>query len=329
MASARSPESVFIHGIGHWHPETCLDNAFLESLDLGTSDAWILQRVGIRTRYSALPYDYIRTTRNRDPREAESAASCDGIQMGVRAAALALARAGLRPEDIGMVIAGCSAPEHGAPSTASLIAARLGIAGPCFDLNTACSSFVMHARLLATWPASGFVLTVYPENLTRAVDYRRREAAVLMGDGAAACVWSKTAPGPLLVSDTEFDCDPAGAGKVSIRSGQHLEQDGPAVQAFAIKRSVALLRRMRQHDELFVGHQANLRMLNGVCDHASVPADRHLWNVDVRGNCGAAGAPSVLSEHWEEIIRSSQDIVVVQVGAGLSWGGLRLRPAGD
>ena len=66
---------MFIHGMGHCHPETQLDNAFLESLDLGTTEAWVLQRVGIRTRHTALSLDYIRTTRNADPREAAAAIS--------------------------------------------------------------------------------------------------------------------------------------------------------------------------------------------------------------------------------------------------------------
>ena len=59
-----------IHGIGHFHPENEIDNAFLEELDIGTNDAWILERVGIRSRRTMLPLDYIRETRNRDPREA-------------------------------------------------------------------------------------------------------------------------------------------------------------------------------------------------------------------------------------------------------------------
>jgi 3-oxoacyl-[acyl-carrier-protein] synthase-3 len=321
--------SIFLHGAGHWHPDTRLDNAFLESLDLGTSDAWILQRVGIRTRHTALSLDYIRTTRNRDPREAAFASSCDGVDMAARAATLALGRAGISPDDIGLVIAGASAPGHTAPAIASLIAERLRISAPAFDLNAACSSFVLHASLLASWPSTGFVLTVYPEDLTRTVDYQKRDAAVLMGDGAAACVWSKTERGPVLVTGTSFGTDPTGSSRVGIRNGRHLRQDGAAVQAFAVKRTVALLREMRLDRETFIGHQANLRMLQSVCEHASIPADRHLWNVDRRGNCGAAGAPSVLSENWDRLLCRGGEIVLVQVGAGLSWGGLRMQWGSD
>jgi 3-oxoacyl-[acyl-carrier-protein] synthase-3 len=320
---------MFIHGMGHWHPETRIDNAFLESLDLGTTDAWVMQRVGIRTRHTALSLDYIRSTRNKDPREARAAATCDGIEMAARAATLAMARAGVSPADIGLLIAGSSAPWQTAPATASLVAERLGISAPAFDMNAACSSFVLHASVLASWPFDGFALTVYPEDLTRAVDYGRREASVLMGDGAAACVWSRHEHGPIVVSDAEFGSDPSRAAAVGIRNGGHLEQDGPAVQSFGIKRSLALVRDFRRDHEFFVGHQANLRMLQAICTHAAIPCERHLWNVDARGNCGSAGAPSVISERWDELLQGVSDVVVVQVGAGLSWGVFRMRCVRD
>jgi len=319
---------MFIHGMGHWHPATQIDNAFLESLDFGTTDAWVMQRVGISTRHTALPLDYIRSTRNKDPREARTAAACDGIEMAVRAATLAMTRAGVTAADIGLVISGSSAPGQTAPATASLVAERLGIVAPAFDMNAACSSFVLHASVLASWPGERFVLTVYPEDLTRAVDYGRREAAVLMGDGAAACVWSRTERSPVVACETTFGSDPSRAGIVGICNGGHLHQDGPAVQAFGVKRSVALARDLRRDNEFFVGHQANLRMLQAVCTHAVIPCARHLWNVDVRGNCGSAGAPSVISEHWDELVRGAGEVVVVQVGAGLSWGGFRMRFSG-
>jgi 3-oxoacyl-[acyl-carrier-protein] synthase-3 len=126
-------------------------------------------------------------------------------------------------------------------------------------------------------------------------------------------------PGPIVVSEAEFGSDPSGAAKVGIHNGGHLRQDGPAVQSFAIKRSVALVRDIRRDHELFVGHQANLRMLQAVCEHAAIPCHRHLWNVDARGNCGAAA--SVISSAGTRCAAAST-AVVVQVGAGLSWGTL-------
>jgi 3-oxoacyl-[acyl-carrier-protein] synthase-3 len=98
--------NLYVHGLGHAHPDNEIDNRFLESLDIGTDDAWILERVGIRSRRTVLPLDYIRTTRNRDPRAALEAAECSQGDLGARAARMALERAGIAAGDVGLVIGG-------------------------------------------------------------------------------------------------------------------------------------------------------------------------------------------------------------------------------
>src|SRR5215472_9789482 len=110
--------AVHLHGLGHAHPEPEISNRFLELLDIGTDDSWILERVGIRCRRTVLPLDYIRDTRNRDPREALAAATESNAMLGARAARLALARAGIGAADIGLVIAGNSATDTSAPAEA-------------------------------------------------------------------------------------------------------------------------------------------------------------------------------------------------------------------
>jgi len=117
---------LYFHGFGHFHPENEITNAFLEELDIGTNDAWILDRVGIRARRSVLPLDYIRATRNADVRASGEAATCTQAQMGERAARMAIARAGLTPADIGMVISGSSAPDTLSPADACNLAQQLG-----------------------------------------------------------------------------------------------------------------------------------------------------------------------------------------------------------
>src|SRR5436853_360702 len=77
---------IFVHGLGHFHPENVIDNAFLESLDIGTTDSWIMDRVGIRARRTVLSLDYIRDTRNRDPRGAHEASLYTNAETGARAA---------------------------------------------------------------------------------------------------------------------------------------------------------------------------------------------------------------------------------------------------
>jgi len=139
---------LFIHGMGHFHPENIIDNAFLESLDIGTNEQWIMERVGIRSRRTVLSLDYIRETKNADPSKAVANALYTNAQTGARAAAMAIGRAGLTPQDIGLVIAGGCSPQYLIPVDACIIASELGIGCNAFDLNAACSSFAVQLHYL-------------------------------------------------------------------------------------------------------------------------------------------------------------------------------------
>jgi 3-oxoacyl-[acyl-carrier-protein] synthase III len=220
---------MFLHALGHFHPETLLTNAFLQDIGLETDDAWILERVGIRTRHTVLPLDYIRETRNRDVRAALEAAQYSNAETGRRAALMALQRAGLGVEDVGMVVAGGCSPDECIPAEACRIAEALGIEASAMDLNAACSSFCAQLHFLAGMRPErlpDFILVVNPENSTRVVDYSDRSSSVLWGDGR-------------------------------------------------------------------------------------------------RGNCGASGAPTVLSEHWDDSLVGDA-VALSVVGSGLTWAGTLL-----
>jgi 3-oxoacyl-[acyl-carrier-protein] synthase-3 len=328
---------MFLHSLGHFHPENVVTNAFLESLDIGTDEAWITDRVGIRTRHTVLPLAYLRETKNADPRAALEAATLSNAQTGAMAARMALARAGIGPEQIGMVIAGGCSPDECIPAEANRIAAELSIDAPAFDLNAACSSFGAQLHLLSGMRPERlpeFVLVVNPENSTRVVDYRDRTSCVLWGDGSSAAVISSRVPGRFRITETLLGGDPAGADKVKVPRMGHFTQQGAAVQTFAIKRAsetFANLRRLylgagpdRSASRLtFIGHQANLRMLEAVVKRCEVLKENHRFNVDVRGNCGAAGAPTVLSELWDAPDLGDA-VALAVVGSGLTWAGVLL-----
>src|SRR5678815_74137 len=140
---------LYLHGMGHFHPENEIDNAFLESLDIGTNDAWIVSRVGIKNRRTVLPLDYIRQTKNRDLRAAQEARLYSNAETGRRAALMAIERAGIKPSDVGLVIAGGCSPDTCIPAEAARIARLLGISGPAFDVHSACSTFGLHVHLLS------------------------------------------------------------------------------------------------------------------------------------------------------------------------------------
>jgi 3-oxoacyl-[acyl-carrier-protein] synthase-3 len=318
---------MYLHAVGHYHPENIIDNSFLERLDIGTDDQWIVSRTGIRKRHTVLALDYIYATRNKDPRGADESSLYSNAETAFRAANMALGRAGLVASDIGMVVLGGSAPRLGAPAEACMIADRLGIAVPAFDLNSACSTWAVQLHFLSMMnPESlpDFVLVINPENLTRTVDYSDRRNAVLMGDCTTATILSTRVRSAIRVRRTTMESDPSGWNKVTIVSAGHLQQDGGAVQNFAIRKTIAVIDRLRDQASSgfwFVGHQANLPMLQSVCLRARIHNDKHLYNVDTRGNCGAAGAPSSVSERFD-CFEGGAQIIVAVVGAGLTWAGV-------
>ena len=325
---------LYLHAIGHFHPENLVTNAFLESLGIETNEAWIMERVGIRSRHTVLPLDYIRETKNRDPRRAIEAATMSNAQTGAKAGLMALDRAKLTVKDIGMVLSGSCSPDECIPAEANRVAAALGIDAPSLDVSSACSSFcsqLYFVEAMRPEKLPDFIMLVNPENSTRVVDYSDRSSCVLWGDCSTAAIVSPRIPGPWKVTSTYLKGEPAGADKVKVPRFGHFTQQGAEVQKFAIKRTGEVYEALRREwldgapgrsvdDLTFIGHQANLRMLEAVARRCEVPDSRHRFNVDRRGNVGASGAPSVFSEHWGTDALGKA-ITLCVVGSGLTWAG--------
>lgn len=314
---------VYLHGLGHFHPENVISNKFLEELDIGTNEEWIIERVGILERRTVLPLDYIRSTRNQDQRAAFEAAEYNNAQTGSFAARMAIERAGLSPEDIGMVISGSSAPDMLTPAEASTVAAELNIDVPCLDVNSGCSTFGMQVHILSMMKPEAlppFVLLVTPENMTRNVNYSDRSVAVLWGDGSAAAVVSTREPSRAVFLASHCDSKPTAWQKVMIPRMDYFQQDGHAVQGFAIRKTTDSIRALQSVYPVnrFVGHQANLGMLRTACERTGITEDRHWHNVERFGNTGCSGAPAVLSQHWDDFAPGDH-IAVCVVGGGLTW----------
>lgn len=323
---------IYFHGFGHFHPENQIDNAFLESLDIGTDDKWILDRVGIRRRRTVLPLDYIRTTKNHDLRAAPEAALYTNAETGRRAALMAIERAGIAVGDVGMVVTGGCSPDTCIPAESTRIARALGLTVPALDIHSACSTFGAHVHFLDMMGAAlpEYVLIVQPENTTRTVDFSDRSTAVLFGDATSAAVVSTKIPSRARSVFSTFQTSPAGCDEVAIPRTGHFRQNGAAVQKFAIKQMSALLGDIqarvgpdRARRLYYVGHQANLTMLESVCRRASIPPERHLFNIVEYGNQCAAGAPSVISQAWDRFAPGDVAALVV-VGSGLSWSSLQI-----
>ncbi len=169
-----------------------------------------------------------------------------------------------------------------------------------------------------------YALCVVPEVTTRVTDYSDRSSAILFGDACAAAVVSTKHPAKIQATFTTFGGAPSGAYDVVIPKFGHFFQNGSSVQKFAIKRMTELLKEIQgrvgeRNDRLYyVGHQANLTMLESVVRRCEVPEDRHLFNIVDFGNQAAAGAPAVMSQQWDRF-RSGDIAALVVVGSGLSW----------
>jgi 3-oxoacyl-[acyl-carrier-protein] synthase III len=319
---------IYLHGMGHFHPDNVITNRFISDLDIGSDETWIMERVGIASRHTTLALDYIRETRNSDPRAAREASMVSRQDMGVKAATLAMERAGVTVEDIGMVISGTSTPEHTIPAEATCIAAGLGVEATCFDLNSACSTFLVQLSVLDTMAphkTPPYILIVHPENYTHVVDYSDRTTAPLFGDGASAAVVSLTEPSNKVFSHLSCQSNPSAWDTVRIPRMGHFTQQGQSVQGFAIRTATQCLKRLQQSDPqpasplTFIGHQANALMLSHVCERCHIPPERHWHNVVDHGNTGGSSAPSVLSQNWSRLTQGDR-VAMVVVGSGLTWG---------
>jgi len=324
---------LYIHGTGHFHPENILDNAFFENLEIETNEQWIVERVGIHRRRTVMDLEYIKQTKNEDIQQASNNAKYTLAETAVPAVDMALERAGLTRDDIGMVLANTCSSDYIVPSTACLIAAELGITNiPCVDLNSACSSFATQIHFVDSMAAEGspdYILLVQAENWTKTVDYSDRKTSVLVGDATAATIVSKKHVAAMRVNQTYLESDPLNWKKVTVPNLTHFNQEGPAVQKFAIKKTIATFKKLQETtehvmaDNYFISHQANLTMLQSVCSKLNIPKEKHLYNVDEFGNCASAGAPSVLSQNWQKF-KSGDHISLIVVGAGLTWGGMTI-----
>lgn len=336
---------VRLVSLGHFHPPTVLDNAFFDELDIGSSSDWIASATGILSRRSVLTRDMIRALRRGEVSSLELRRS--GAVMTVAgmlrpAWEMACARAGVALPQVDQVIAGTSVPDYDIPANACAVAGELGLAAPegAFDANSACSSFVLALHLARqllqarSAPGGATLAIFHPERYTTRVDYADRASCILWGDGATAG-WVTSGdegpPGGFEIVDTWMESNPEKYALVQIPEGGTFWQNGRAVQKFAITKTVAaakvlLERHGLRADDLayFIGHQANLRMLQSAASALGLGPEQHLFNVDCFGNQGAAGVSATLSAAWDRI-KPGDSVLLAVVGAGLTWGAALLR----
>ena len=330
---SRAELSVFIRSIGVHTPERTVTNAEL-SRTVDTSDEWIKTRSGISERRIA-------------------ATGENPSDMGAKAAAVALARAGLKPEDIDLVIVATMTPDVPFPSTACLLQAKLGLRRdiPCFDIAAACSGFVYALQVGADMMRSGAyrrALVIGAEKLSSVVDWSDRTTCVLFGDGAGAAILETTPTpdvgllGNILGADGNnaelLHCVAGGSATPAtpdtLREGKHfLRMNGKEVFRLAVRVMAESCERVLakcgvHSDQVawFIPHQANIRIIEAVAGQLNVGMERFPFNLDRYGNTSAASIPLALEEAWRTgKIKHGDLVLIVAFGAGLTWGATLLR----
>jgi 3-oxoacyl-[acyl-carrier-protein] synthase III len=318
--------TVAIAGLGAYLPPDVVTNDDLAST-LDTSDDWIAQRTGIRARRIAAP------------------GVCTS-DLGIPAGRAALADAGVAPEDVGLVITATISPDRLMPATASRVALGCGcVNAGAFDLSAGCTGFAYALAMAAGSVAAGVndhVLVVGAETISRLLDWEDRATAVLFGDAAGAAVVSAAeGPGGILGFDLggdgsggDFLMIPAGGSRLpasheTVDARQHfMTMNGHEVYKFAT-RIVAqsagnVLRKCgRTVDDidLFVPHQANLRIIEGAVKKLGIPDEKVYTNLQKYGNTSCASIPLCLTEARAEGRLKDGDLVLLMgFGAGLTWG---------
>jgi len=318
---------MFVHitGTGSYLPERVVTNAELAA-KLDTTDEWIYSHTGIRSRHIG----------------ADDESTSD---MAVKAARAALASAGVKPEELGLIIVATSTSDYQAfPSTACLVQHELGAAeAACFDLQAACTGFIYGLEaargMMRHNPRPALVIGA--EMMSRIVDWSDRNSCILFGDAAGAVVLEASHDVPGGIWHSILKADGSGSqlivregGARGLASGpwmQHtLQMKGRAVFNFAVKVfDEVLCGLLNRSGHTFadlacvIPHQANARIVEAVARRMEVPLETFYMNMETIGNSSAASIPVALDMAIaSKKIKEGDLIAMVGFGAGLTYGGI-------
>jgi 3-oxoacyl-[acyl-carrier-protein] synthase III len=323
---------VKISALGTYVPPRLLTNADLERM-VDTSNDWILSRVGIRERHVV------------DPGVATS-------DLAVEASRRALRQRGLNSSDVEMIIVGTVTPDMFFPSTACVVQNKLGAKGAWgFDLSAACSAFVYSLQVGAQFIANGSqkrVLAIGADVMSSIIDYTDRATCVIFGDGAGAALLEPAENESEGFIDFIHEVDGSGgeflympgggsrnpSSKDTIAKKMHyVHQDGQQVFKFAVRKQIELCTKLLERNglkgsdiDVFIPHQANLRIINATADRLGLREGSVIINIDRYGNTTGGTIPLAMNTAIEEgKLKKGSLVLLASVGAGFTVGAALLR----
>jgi 3-oxoacyl-[acyl-carrier-protein] synthase-3 len=314
--------SVF-RSVGAYLPKKILTNAELSTM-VDTTDEWIVERSGIRARHIA----------------AEGELTSD---LGTAAAKQALVRAGVDPVDVDLVICATATPDRTFPATAVRIQNNLGITkGAAFDVQAVCSGFVFALATADNFLKTGQfnrALVIGAETFSRILDWNDRTTCVLFGDGAGAVLLeaqpTKGAREDRGILSTRLRSDGrfeellyVDGGPGSTKTTGHLRMNGKEVFKHAVQKISGVIEETliatgytADEIDLFVPHQANARILDGIARKLKISHDRIMVTLGTHGNTSAASIPLALNTAFEQHkLKQGQLVLMEAMGGGFTWG---------
>ena len=317
-----------ITGTGSYLPPRRLTNdelaAQLAAQGVETSNEWIVARTGIHARHFA--DDGVNTS-----------------DLGVHAARHAMEAAGVKPEQIDLIIVATSTPDMVFPSAACIVQNKLGIAGcTAFDVQAVCSGFVyaltVADAMIRTGSASK-ALVIGSEIFSRILDFTDRTTCVLFGDGAGAVVLEASDTPGILASDLHADgkyvgilCVPGTVSGGKVLGDPLLKMDGQAVFKLAVgvlesaaRATLAKAGRTEADIDWLIPHQANIRIMQGTAKKLKLPMEKLIVTVDEHGNTSAASVPLALDAAVRSgKVKKGDTLLLEGVGGGFTWGAVLL-----
>lgn len=317
---------VQVKGTGHYLPKKVLDNKYFEKI-VETNDEWIRTRTGMKNRHIA----------------AENEATSD---MCVEAAKKALDMAGLKPEDIDLILVGTVTPDMMFPATGCLVQHKLGCRTiPSFDFEIGCSGFVYGLSIAKQFVATGTynnVLLIAGDILTRVTDYQDRNTCVLFGDAASAVVLTPSDENKILGLHLGSDGSQASilyqaaggslkpATEETLKNREHyIRMAGQEVFRIAVNRMIEGVEKACEEAGIkisdlnfIIPHQANIRIMEAVRKFAKLNPDQLIMTIEEHANTSASTVGIALDMYVRNgKIKRGDLIGLTAFGAGLSWGG--------
>lgn len=319
-----------ITAVSGYVPEYIMTNAELETM-VDTTDEWIQTRTGIKERRIL---------------KGEGLGTSD---MATEAVKKLLAKRGIDPKEIELVICATTTPDMQFPATANIICDKVGMSNAFgYDVSAACSGFLYALTTGAQFIESGRnkkVLVIGADKMSSIVNYEDRATCIIFGDGAGAVLLEPDTEGNGII-DSILRSDGSGRIYLHQKAGgsvkpatvetvmnkeHYIFQDGQPVFKFAVKNMADVSAEIMERNNLvsediawLVPHQANKRIITATADRMSLPAEKVMVNIDRYGNTTNGTLPLCLAD-WESQLHKGDNIILAAFGGGFTWGATYLK----